>query len=184
MQPLVEDKLESLPREFSASPIPSYDPPEQGIIDQIPTIAEASISAAELARLQTQIHPAKKSRNPGKPRSVSKPELKKARQQSSPPWPPSFVGCLPEAQSQGATLAQGKEMSATPVMRASLYTCRSQGVSAAGKMTLYKLVMLGDGGVGKTELSTAVGFVALSLDITADTLSSWPLATPLNHMTR
>lgn len=189
VQPFVEDELESLPKEFSASPIPSYDPREQGIIDQIPTIVEASISAAELARLHTQIHPAEKSRNPGKPRSVSKPELKKARQQSSPPWPPSFVGCLPEAQSQGATLAQGKEMSATPVMQASLqvcglgartasppntriYTDRSQGASAAGKMALYRLVMLGDGGVGKTELSTAVGFVALSLDITADTLSS------------
>jgi len=35
----------------------------------------------------------------------------------------------------------------------------------AGKMTLYKLVVLGDGGVGKTALTIQVSVPAFSLDL-------------------
>ena len=48
---MVEDESTSLARESSASPIPSYDPPLRGIVDQNPVILEADVSAAEAALL-------------------------------------------------------------------------------------------------------------------------------------
>jgi hypothetical protein len=63
-RPFVEDELKSLARESSASPIPSYDPPLRGIIDQNPIILEGSVTKDEAARLQTQPCPAEKDTNP------------------------------------------------------------------------------------------------------------------------
>lgn len=50
-RPTVEDELVSLARETRDSPVPSYDPPLRGIIDQNPIILEADVSAAEAERL-------------------------------------------------------------------------------------------------------------------------------------
>ena len=50
-RPTVEDELVSLAREHRDSPLPSYDPPLRGIIDQNPIILEADVPAAEAARL-------------------------------------------------------------------------------------------------------------------------------------
>lgn len=62
-RPSVEDELKSLARESSASPIPSYDPPLRGIIDQNPIILEATVTKAEAARLQEQPCPVEKDTN-------------------------------------------------------------------------------------------------------------------------
>lgn len=63
-RPTVEDELKSLARESSASPIPSYDPPLRGIIDQNPIILEADVTKSEAARLQSQPCPVEKDTNP------------------------------------------------------------------------------------------------------------------------
>ncbi|EPE29947.1 hypothetical protein GLAREA_01107 [Glarea lozoyensis ATCC 20868] len=52
-KPTVEEEAVSLAREsFATSKAPTYEPPLRGIIDQIPLILEADVTAGEAARLQ------------------------------------------------------------------------------------------------------------------------------------
>ncbi|KUJ11416.1 uncharacterized protein LY89DRAFT_225225 [Mollisia scopiformis] len=72
-RPIVEDELVSLARESSASPIPSYDPPLRGKVDQNPILLEAEVTAAEAARLQ-DIPPLKEKDDSGERRFVLIPK--------------------------------------------------------------------------------------------------------------
>ncbi|KAG9231876.1 hypothetical protein BJ875DRAFT_102951 [Amylocarpus encephaloides] len=52
-RPTAEDEVVSLARESSAtSKVPSNDPPNRGIIDQVPLLLESDVTASEAARLQ------------------------------------------------------------------------------------------------------------------------------------
>jgi hypothetical protein len=216
-RPFVEDEMKSLPRESSASHIPSHDPPVPGIVDQHPIVLEACVTTAEVTILQAQLFPAETNTNPegppvsipnsdtyfsrvtetkaeeGKdrttehnliaslrpnpprkdenqdtgrpptgrrrrrqdlisletkiPKSESKKELKKPHQESTP-WILKFLKPPPQHPAQVAPRPQ--------------VPTRPPRAGRSGKMVLYKLVVMGDGNVGKTGLIMQVSFVELN----------------------
>jgi hypothetical protein len=112
----------------------------------------------DLRSLETKIH-----------KSEFKKELKKRQQESTSSWILRFLKPPPQRPAQVTPRPQ--------------VPTRPQRAARSGKMVLYKLVVLGDGNVGKTGLIMEVSFVELSLGEFANTHSSLPTTNSLIHTT-
>ena len=102
------------------------------------------------------------------PKSESKKELRKPHQESIP-WILKFLKSPPQRPAQVAPRLQ--------------VPTQPPRAGRSGKMVLYKLVVLGNGNVGKTGLIMQVSFVELSLGEFAKTHSSLPSTNSLIYTT-